>query len=193
MQTDPPLGPADKLIAAETSPPPRAPDQRPPGRQPRRATARFMLSHPLHILSLGFGSGLSPIAPGTIGTLFAWASFAVLSRHLTVIEWAVLIVAGFFGGIAVCGFTAKKLGIDDPSPVVWDEIIAFWLVLLMVTPVTLTGQFWAFIVFRFFDMVKPPPIGYFDRRLKGGFGIMFDDLVAAFFTLLVIALWRMSV
>jgi Phosphatidylglycerophosphatase A and related proteins len=87
----------------------------------------------------------------------------------------------------------KKLGTDDPSPVVWDEIIAFWLVLLMVTPVTLTGQIWAFIVFRFFDMVKPPPIGYFDRRLKGGFGIMFDDLVAAFFTLLVVALWRMSV
>ena len=153
-----------------------------------------MLSHPLHLLSLGFGSGLSPVAPGTIGTLFAWASFAVFEplsdrdrvgradrRRASI------------GGIAICGFTAKRLGIDDPSPVVWDEIVAFWLVLLMVTPVTLTGQFWAFIVFRFFDMVKPPPIGYFDRRLKGGFGIMFDDLVAAFFTLLVIALWRMSV
>ena len=61
------------------------------------------------------------------------------------------------------------------------------------TSATFTGQAWAFVVFRFFDMVKPPPIGYFDRRLKGGFGIMFDDLVAAFFTLLVIALWRMSV
>ncbi|HZZ02170.1 phosphatidylglycerophosphatase A [Paraburkholderia sp.] len=190
MQTDPPLVPADDLIG---NPQPNASGPRPPRPQPRRATARFMLSHPLHILSLGFGSGLSPVAPGTIGTLFAWASFAVLSRYLTVIEWGVLIVAGFFGGIAICGFTAKKLGTDDPSPVVWDEIIAFWLVLLMVTPVTLTGQFWAFIVFRFFDMVKPPPIGYFDRRLKGGFGIMFDDLVAAFFTLLVIALWRMSV
>jgi phosphatidylglycerophosphatase A len=76
---------------------------------------------------------------------------------------------------------------------VWDEIVAFWLVLLMVTPVTFKGQLWAFIVFRFFDMVKPPPIRYFDRRLKGGFGIMFDDLVAAFFTLLVIALWLMAV
>ncbi|MDR8400146.1 phosphatidylglycerophosphatase A [Paraburkholderia sp. USG1] len=193
MQTDPPLGAADKLIGGEPPRAPRAPEPRPPGRQPRRATARFMLSHPLHLVSLGFGSGLSPIAPGTIGTLFAWASFAVLSHYLTVIEWGILIVAGFIGGIAICGFTAKRLGIDDPSPVVWDEIIAFWLVLLMVTPVTLTGQLWAFIVFRFFDMVKPPPIGYFDRRLKGGFGIMFDDLVAAFFTLLVIALWRMSV
>jgi phosphatidylglycerophosphatase A len=190
MQTDPPLVPADNVIG---NPPPNASGPRAPRPQPRRATARFMLSHPLHILSLGFGSGLSPVAPGTVGTLFAWASFAVLSRYLTVIEWGVLIVAGFLGGIAICGFTAKKLGTDDPSPVVWDEIVAFWLVLLMVTPVTLTGQFAAFIVFRFFDMVKPPPIGYFDRRLKGGFGIMFDDLVAAFFTLLVIALWRMSV
>ena len=70
---------------------------------------------------------------------------------------------------------------------------AFWLVLLMVTPVSFTGRLWAFILFRFFDMVKPPPIRYFDRHLKGGFGIMFDDLVAAFFTLLVIALWRMAV
>jgi phosphatidylglycerophosphatase A len=161
--------------------------------RPRRATARFMLSHPLHLISLGFGSGLSPIMPGTLGTLFAWASFAVFADRLTVIEWGILVIAGFFGGIAVCGFTAKRLGIEDPSPVVWDEIVAFWLVLLMVTPVSFTGQLWAFVLFRFFDMVKPPPIRYFDRRLKGGFGIMFDDLVAAFFTLLVIALWRMAV
>ncbi|SMG57267.1 phosphatidylglycerophosphatase A family protein [Paraburkholderia susongensis] len=190
MQNDHPLGPADDLPGSQ---PPNASGPRTPGQQPRRATARFMLSHPLHFLSLGFGSGLSPVAPGTFGTLFAWASFAVLSRYLTVIEWGVLIVAGFIGGIAICGFTARRLGIEDPSAVVWDEIVAFWLVLLMVTPATLSGQVWAFIVFRFFDMVKPPPIGYFDRRLKGGFGIMFDDLIAAFFTLLVIALWRMSV
>jgi phosphatidylglycerophosphatase A len=85
------------------------------------------------------------------------------------------------------------MGVADPSPVVWDEIIAFWLVLLLVTPATFVGQLWAFIVFRFFDMVKPPPIRHFDRHLKGGFGIMFDDIVAAFFTLLVIALWRMTV
>ena len=170
-----------------------APQGQPRAPGPRRATARFMLSHPLHILSLGFGSGLSPIAPGTVGTLFAWASFAAFSAQLTVIEWGILIAVGFVAGIGICGFTANRLGIDDPSPVVWDEIVAFWLVLLMVTPTDFTGQLWAFIVFRFFDMVKPPPIRYFDRKLKGGFGIMFDDLVAAFFTLLVMALWRMSV
>lgn len=183
MRTEPPLG-----AAGDFDP---GPDPQPP--RPRRATARFMLSHPLHLISLGFGSGLSPIAPGTVGTLFAWASFAVFNQYLTVLEWGILIAVGFVAGISITGFTATKLGIDDPSPVVWDEIVAFWLVLLMVTPVTFTGQLWAFVVFRFFDMVKPPPIRYFDRRLKGGFGIMFDDLVAAFFTLLVIALWRMSV
>ncbi|WP_200828794.1 phosphatidylglycerophosphatase A family protein [Caballeronia choica] len=176
MQTDP-------TIASDPPVPPK---------KSRRASARFMLTHPLHILSLGFGSGLSPIAPGTVGTLFAWASFVAFNPHLTVAEWAALIVVGFVAGCWFCGFTATKMGVDDPSPVVWDEIVAFWLVLLFVTPVTFTGQLWAFIVFRFFDMVKPPPIRYFDRHLKGGFGIMFDDLVAAFFTLLVIALWRMT-
>ncbi|MGA7813628.1 phosphatidylglycerophosphatase A family protein [Caballeronia sp.] len=165
----------------------------PPPKPSRRTSARFMLSHPLHILSLGFGSGLSPIAPGTVGTLFAWASFVAFNPYLTVAEWAVLIAVGFVAGCWFCGFTAKKMGIADPSPVVWDEIIAFWLVLLLVTPATFTGQLWAFLVFRFFDAVKPPPISYFDRQFKGGFGIMFDDIAAAFFTLLVIALWRMTI
>ena len=201
MQTEPALGPADDFRGGHPAdgpsrggPPgetPGTPEPRPS--RPRRATARFMLSHPLHLISLGFGSGLSPVMPGTLGTLFAWASFVVLNRYLTVLDWGLLIVVGFFAGISISGFTAKKLGIDDPSPVVWDEIVAFWLVLLMVTPANFKGQLWAFIVFRFFDMVKPPPIRYFDRRLKGGFGIMFDDLVAAFFTLLVIALWLMAV
>ncbi len=161
--------------------------------RPRRATARFMLSHPLHVISLGFGSGLSPLMPGTFGTLFAWLSFAALAGRLTVAEWGVLIVVGFVAGVGITGFTAKRLGIDDPSPVVWDEIVAFWLVLLFVTPETFVGQLAAFVIFRFFDMVKPPPIRYFDRHFSGGFGIMIDDLVAAFLTLLVIALWRMTI
>ncbi|OBR47425.1 phosphatidylglycerophosphatase A [Paraburkholderia tropica] len=152
-----------------------------------------MLTHPLHIVSLGFGSGLSRLAPGTAGTLFAWAAFEVLNRYLSVLDWGVLIIGGFLAGIWITDFTAKKLRSDDPSSIVWDEIVAFWLVLLMVTPIEFTGKLWAFVIFRFFDMVKPPPIRYFDRRFKGGFGIMIDDLVAAFFTLLVIALWRMSV
>ncbi|MGN6316838.1 phosphatidylglycerophosphatase A family protein [Trinickia sp.] len=194
MQTDP------TLESHEDGPPPSSPSPPPPPSSrysapppKRRASARFMLSHPFHILSLGFGSGLSPIMPGTMGTLFAWASFAALDARLTVVQWVVLIVVGFFGGCYVTGFTARKMGTDDPSPVVWDEIVAFWLVLVFVTPETFAGQLWTFLVFRFFDMVKPPPIRYFDRHVKGGVGIMLDDLVAAFFTLLVIALWRMTI
>jgi phosphatidylglycerophosphatase A len=181
MQTDPTPTPA---VAT-------APDA--PATGARRANAPFMLTHPLHIISLGFGSGLSRIAPGTAGTLFAWASFEVLSRYLTVLDWGILVVVGYFAGIFITGFTAKKLRIDDPAAIVWDEIVAFWLVLLMVTPIDFTGKLWSFFVFRFFDTIKPPPIRYIERRFQGGFGIMLDDLVAAFFTLLVIALWRMSV
>ncbi|MFP6556955.1 phosphatidylglycerophosphatase A [Paraburkholderia sp. B3] len=191
MPTDPTPSPADDLSAAGHPAAAAPPAARPAG--PRRADAPFMLTHPLHLLSLGFGSGLSRIAPGTAGTLFAWASFEVLNRYLTVLDWGLLILVGYFAGIVVTGFTAKKLRTEDPSAIVWDEIVAFWLVLLMVMPADFKGKLLAFVVFRFFDMVKPPPIRYIERRFKGGFGIMLDDLVAAFFTLLVVALWRMSV
>jgi phosphatidylglycerophosphatase A len=184
MQTDPTPTPADAV-------PPRG--DAPAAQGPRRADAPFMLTHPLHIISLGFGSGLSRIAPGTAGTLFAWASFEVMNPYLTVLDWGLLIVVGYFAGIAITDFTAKKLRENDPPAVVWDKIVAFWLVMVMITPVTFTGKLGAFVMFRFFDIVRPPPIRYFDRRFKGGFSIMLDDLIAAFFTLLVIALWRMTV
>ncbi|PVX97925.1 phosphatidylglycerophosphatase A family protein [Paraburkholderia unamae] len=193
MQTDPTPSPADEYATGGQPAPAKGPASGAPKPGPRRADAAFMLTHPLHIVSLGFGSGLSRLAPGTAGTLFAWAAFEVLNRYLTVTEWGLLIMVGFFAGIAITGFTAKKLSVEDPSAIVWDEIVAFWLVLLMITPVDFTGRLWAFVVFRFFDTVKPPPIRYFDRHFKGGLGIMLDDIVAAFFTLLVIALWRMSV
>lgn len=192
MQTDPEV--LDPITPREAAAGPAGPGRGPAGprRQPvQRATARFMRSHPVHVISLGFGSGLAPFAPGTVGTLFAWLSFVVLSNYLNVVQWAALLVAGFVAGIWCAGFTARKMGVADPSAVVWDEIVAFWLVMLLITPATFGAQFGAFLIFRFFDAVKPPPIGYFDRRFKGGFGIMFDDLAAAFFTLLVIALWRM--
>jgi phosphatidylglycerophosphatase A len=195
MQTDPTPSPADNLATAgQPAPAPGgAPEKRPRSDAPRRADASFMLSHPFHIVSLGFGSGLSRLAPGTAGTLFAWAAFEVLNRYITVTEWGLLIVVGFFAGIGMTGFTSKRMRVDDPSAIVWDEIVAFWLVLLMITPADFMGRFWAFVVFRFFDTVKPPPIRHFERRFKGGLGIMLDDIVAAFFTLLVIALWSMTV
>jgi phosphatidylglycerophosphatase A len=155
-----------------------------------RPSVRFMLSHPAHLFSLGFGSGLSPIMPGTMGTLFGWLSFRALSPWMNDLRWLALIVAGFVAGIAMSRYTARRLGTPDPGAVVWDEIIAMWLVLLFVMPTSFSGQFGAFLLFRFFDMVKPPPVRWFDRNFKGGLGIMLDDIVAAFLTLLVIALWR---
>ncbi|HEV3429471.1 MAG TPA: phosphatidylglycerophosphatase A [Paraburkholderia sp.] len=193
MPTDPTPSPADELGTASQPATTSAPGPSAVPKGPRRADAAFMLSHPLHIISLGFGSGLSRLAPGTAGTLFAWASFEVLNRYINVLDWGILIMGGFLAGVGITSFTAKKLRVEDPSSIVWDEIVAFWLVLLMITPIEFVGKLWAFAIFRFFDMVKPPPIRYIERRFKGGFGIMIDDLIAAFFTLLVIALWRMSV
>jgi phosphatidylglycerophosphatase A len=152
-----------------------------------------MLAHPAHILAQGFGSGLSPIMPGTSGTLFAWLSFVVLSGRwpaiFTPMNWLIIIGAGFLIGVLCCEKTGRDLGAADHGSMVIDEIIAFWLVLVLITPAGGSTQCWAFFWFRLFDMAKPPPIGYFDRRLKGGFGVMWDDIVAAFFTLLVFALW----
>lgn len=154
-----------------------------------------MFSHPAHWIAQGFGSGLSPIMPGTAGTLFGWLLYVVLSVRwpaiFTPVNWLWIIAAGFVLGIWVCARTGKALDSPDHGSMVWDEIIAMWLVLVLVMPADLKTQFWAFLVFRFFDMVKPPPIAWFDRRYKGGFGVMWDDIVAAFYTLLVFALWRL--
>lgn len=157
-----------------------------------RVSPGFMLSHPARWIAQGLGSGLSPIMPGTFGTLFGWVSFVLLSARwpdiFTPLHWLLIIVAGFALGIWACGKTGRDLGAPDHGSIVWDEIVAMWLVLVMVTPASLKMQFCAFIFFRFFDMVKPPPIAWFDRRYKGGFGVMWDDIVAAFYTLLVFAL-----
>lgn len=161
---------------------------------PVAADLRFLISHPSYLFALGFGSGLSPIMPGTVGTLFAWISFAQLSSLLpsvfTTQNWAVIVIVGFLGGIAACDATGQALNSPDHGGMVWDEIVAFWLVLLLVMPADFLMQLTAFLLFRFFDMVKPPPIRWFDQRIKGGFGVMWDDILAAFYTLLVLALWR---
>ena len=159
-----------------------------------RSMLQFMRAHPAHLMAQGLGSGLAPAMPGTAGTLFAWASFAGLCRAwpavFSPLHWAWIIVAGFAAGVWACGRTGRDMGVSDHGSMVWDEIIAFWLVLLFVMPAGFAAQLWAFVLFRFFDMVKPPPIRFFDRHIKGGFGVMWDDIVAAFYTLLVLALWR---
>ena len=160
----------------------------------RRPNVNFMLSHPVHWVSLGFGSGLSPIMPGTMGTLFGWLSFYVLTMRwpefFTPAVWGAIILVGFVVGIWLCDKTGQALGVPDHGAIVWDEIIAIWLVMVFVMPASFKAQLVAFLIFRAFDMVKPPPIRQFERRYKNGFGVMGDDLIAAFFTLLVLALWR---
>ena len=170
---------------------------------PLRPSARFMFSHPAHWVALGFGSGLSPVAPGTVGTLWGWVSFIVLNAWLTERQWALVLVAGLVIGWWACKVTARHLRQSDPGSIVWDEILAFWLVLWLVTPSGGKTPFWtqllAFALFRFFDAAKPGPVGWADRAFKGdgwrgAFGILFDDLVAAGCTLVVmavgVAVWR---
>lgn len=155
---------------------------------------RFLFSHPCHLISLGFGSGLAPVSPGTMGTLFAWFIYSMFTsvwpEIFTPFIWGIIIILGFIGGIWICGFTGQALNSPDHSGMVWDEIVSFWLVLLFVMPASFLVQLLAFLLFRFFDIVKPPPIKYIDQHLKGGLGVMFDDLVAALFTLGIFALWR---
>ena len=156
---------------------------------------RFLLSHPAHFIALGAGAGLSRLAPGTAGTLWAWAVFLLLQIWLTPLQLGVLIAAATLIGWWACTVTAQHLGVADPGAIVWDEIVAFWLVLWLVTPTTFGGELAAFVLFRYFDAAKPGPVGWADRLFKGfgwrgGWGILFDDFVAAFCTLLVIAIWR---
>lgn len=163
---------------------------------PARPGLRFLLAHPAHCIALGFGAGLSRYAPGTVGTLWAWASFLLLDRWLGSLGWALLIPAAAVLGVWACSRCASDLGLADPGAIVWDEVVAFWAVLWLVMPTGLLGQIAAFALFRFFDAAKPAPVRWADQLFKQahgwrqGFGILFDDAVAALCTLLVIALWR---
>lgn len=160
-----------------------------------RPTPRFLLAHPAHLVALGAGSGLSRVAPGTVGTLWAWASFLALHLWLP-LPWLVAVVAASMPlAWWSATVTARNLQVMDPGSIVIDEIAAFWLVLLLVMPAGWAAQLAAFALFRFFDAVKPGPVGWADRLFhgfgwKGGLGILLDDVVAACCTLLVIALWR---
>ena len=184
---------ARPAVAAEAAATP-APTPTPP-RPPRRANSRFLLEHPAHCIALGFGSGLSPIAPGTVGTLWGWLAFLLAQQWLTPLGFGLVIGFALLLGIWACQVSARALGVADPGAIVWDEIVAIWLVLWLAMPMGFWGQLAAFALFRYFDAAKPGPVGWADRLFKGfgwrgAFGILWDDLVAAFCTLLVLALWR---
>jgi phosphatidylglycerophosphatase A len=167
---------------------------------PVRATPAFMLRHPARWIALGFGSGLSPKAPGTVGTLWAWLAAVVLAPWMNDLAWAALIGGGTLVGWWACTVTARHLNTPDPSAVVWDEVVAFWLILWLIGPASWLAQLVAFGLFRLFDAAKPGPVGWADRLFKAergapigwaqGFGILFDDFVAAGCTLAVIAGYR---
>jgi phosphatidylglycerophosphatase A len=171
---------------------------------------KWVFSKPSRALAFGLGSGLAPFAPGTAGTLCAWFTFLLGKYLLSTMEFAWIITTGIVLGCWICGQVSEELGKKDFGGIVWDEVVAFWLVLIVIMPTNLWMQFLAFALFRFFDAAKPGPIGMIDRHFKHlevannsspsspkeilwrGFGIIADDLAAAFFTLLTIALLHIA-
>ena len=143
---------------------------------------QFLLQHPAHFFGLGFGTGLAPKAPGTLGTLIGYPLFWLISVYALSTQ-LIIISALFLIGIYFCGVTGKALGVSDHGGIVWDEIVAMMLVLAF-TPNQ--WQWWlvAFLLFRLFDIWKPFPIRQFDAKLKNGFGVMFDDLLAAIYAII---------
>ena len=150
-----------------------------------RPTLGFAFSHPAHAIAFGFGAGLSPFAPGTAGSALGWAIGWALGALHPAAFFSVVVVF-FLAGLWACEVTGRHLGVPDHGGMVWDEVVAFLLVLAVV-PRALAWQAAAFVLFRFFDIAKPPPIRQLERRYGGGFGVMFDDIVAAAYTLLALA------
>jgi phosphatidylglycerophosphatase A len=157
---------------------------------PKPPPVKFLTSHPAHFVACGCGSGLSPFAPGTAGTAFAWATYPLLRMGIPdePIFLAVLVVA-FALGVWACHVTGRDLGVSDHGAIVWDEIVPFWTVLAF-APAGLLWQLAAFFIFRFFDITKPQPARFFDREVHNGFGVMMDDLVAAGYSVLTLALLK---
>ncbi len=153
----------------------------------RAPSLAFMLAHPAHGIALGLGSGLLRPGPGTWGTLAGWAMFVAIGDALPTTGWWLVIAATFLLGAACAQRTGAALGRPDHGAIVIDEVVAIWIVLLMVPP-TWVAQVAGVVLFRVFDIAKPPPIRALDRRFKHGIGVMADDIVAAFYTLVVMAI-----
>lgn len=153
--------------------------------RPAKINFAWMCKSPSYVLALGLGSGLSPWAPGTMGSLAAAIVYWFLLRDISLIYLGVIIVVGFVLGVYVSDKTGKALAIHDYSGIVWDEWIGMWLTMFAV-PQSLTSCVIGFVLFRLFDIVKPFPISYADKHFKNGFGVMFDDVLAALFSQIVL-------
>ena len=147
----------------------------------------FTFRHPAHFIALGFGAGVSRFAPGTVGTLVAFPLWWVLRSAYGPLEILAIAAVLFAIGVWACELTGRHLGVADHGAMCWDEVVAF-LAMLALVPDKPWWQVAAFLLFRFFDVVKPPPIRNVEIRLKGGFGVMADDVLAAGYALVVLAL-----
>jgi phosphatidylglycerophosphatase A len=151
------------------------------------ADRRRLLASPAGWIACGFGSGLTPKAQGTFGSLAAIVPWLLL-RDLSVPAWLGIIVVAFAIGVWACDVAGRILGVDDHRSLVWDEFVGLWITLLP----AVVAPWWAviagFLLFRVFDVWKPWPIAWFDRRVKGGFGVMLDDVIAGIFAGIVLYL-----
>jgi phosphatidylglycerophosphatase A len=146
---------------------------------------KIVFGSPSGFLAFGFGSGLSPFAPGTMGTLVAVPFIFALRTLNEAVFWLALLLL-FALGVYLCGHVSRKLGVHDHGGIVWDEMLGYWLSAALV-PLQWPWLLAAFLLFRFFDILKPWPIRQLDKKVSGGFGIMIDDVVAALFTLIILA------
>ena len=146
---------------------------------------RVALGSPSGFLAFGFGSGLSPFAPGTMGTLVAVPFIFALKALGEPGFWIALLLL-FLLGVFICEYVSRKLGVHDHGGIVWDEMLGYWLSAAFI-PLQWHWLLVAFLLFRFFDIVKPWPIRQLDSKVRGGFGIMIDDVVAALFSIIILA------
>jgi len=151
----------------------------------RQVMRKLVFGTPSGFLAFGFGSGLSPVAPGTMGTLVAIPFIFALKPLGNAGFWVALLLL-FLLGVRLCGQVSRKLGVHDHGGIVWDEMVGYWLSVAFV-PLQWPWLLAAFLLFRFFDILKPWPIRQLDKKVSGGFGIMIDDVVAALFTVIILA------
>ncbi|KHT64056.1 phosphatidylglycerophosphatase [Photobacterium gaetbulicola] len=150
---------------------------------------KINLKNPWHLLATGFGSGLSPIIPGTMGTVAAIPLYLLMVQLPFTVYLLITVVAAFIG-ITICQKTSDDMGVHDHGSIVWDEFVGFWITMAIAPVVSWQWVLAGFVLFRFFDMVKPWPISWLDKHVHGGLGIMVDDILAGFMAM--IALWGLG-